>query len=270
MKEVIEDVQSRPDTRAIALDAAGVRGLKHPFTLVTSATASQPVVAELAMSAAAAAEAQGTHTSRCVASAATVTRLAADGNVELAREVHRRLFSPNVDVEARFTFILLRHAPVTGAPGWIDYRGALACNLNAGIATVTTSVHVPVTTLCPCSKAISAYGAHNQRGVISIAARHDGGVHLEELVAIAESCGSSPVYAVLKRPDERAVTMQAYDTPMFVEDIVRCVVEKLRADARIASADIAVVNDESIHNHQAFAETRYIKNGPKSPPIGNA
>ncbi len=113
-----------------------------------------------------------------------------------------------------------------------------------------------MTTLCPCSKAISDYGAHNQRGIISIAADHDGSVHLDELVAVAESCGSSPVYSILKRPDERAVTMQAYDTPVFVEDIVRSVAEQLRLDGRISAAHIQAVNDESIHNHQAFAELR--------------
>ena len=259
MKEVIEDVQSRPDARAIAIDTAGVCGLKHPFTLMTSATAHQPIIAELTMSATVPAAVKGTHMSRYVEAAATVSHLAGDGIAKLAHEVHRRLMSPDVRTRANFTFVLQRYAPVTGAAGWIDYQGALDCTLVAGVTTITTTVHVPVTTLCPCSKTISDYGAHNQRGVITIAARHDGGVHLEELVAIAESCGSCQVYPVLKRPDERYVTMKAYDTPMFVEDIVRSVVEKLRNDARIAEADIAVVNDESIHNHKAFAGTRYVR-----------
>ena len=258
MKDVIEDVQGRPDGRDIALDAAGIKGLTHPFKLDTGASGAQPVLARLAMSCALPASVKGTHMSRFIeAAGALETPLSPSSIVTLARDVQKRLAADKVSVEAAFTFVLAREAPATKARGFVDYRGALACTVSGGETRVATRVEVPVTSLCPCSKAISDYGAHNQRGVITIEATHDGTVSIEELVAIAESSGSSPVYSILKRPDERLVTMRAYETPMFVEDMVRAVAVRLRGDARVRSGTIAAVNDESIHNHQAFAELSF-------------
>ncbi len=255
MKDVFEDVQGRPDVREIALDAAGIKGLTHPFKVETGAAGVQPVLARLAMSCALPAHVKGTHMSRFVeAAGALEAPLSPASIIALARDVSKRLEAPRVSVEATFTFVLAREAPATKARGFVDYEGALSCVLSGSEARVVTRVKVPVTSLCPCSKAISDYGAHNQRGVITIEATHTGGVTLEELVELAESCGSSPIYSLLKRPDERLVTMRAYETPMFVEDMVRAVAVRIRADERISSARIAAVNDESIHNHQAFAE----------------
>ncbi len=258
MKDVFEDVQGRPDAREIALDAAGIKGLTHPFKLETGAAGVQPVLARMAMSCALPAQVKGTHMSRFVeAAGALETPLSPTSIVTLARDVQKRLAAERVSVEAAFTFVLAREAPATKARGFVDYRGALSCTLSDGGASVTTRVEVPVTSLCPCSKAISDYGAHNQRGIITIDATHDGTVTIEELVVLAESSGSSPVYSILKRPDERLVTMRAYETPMFVEDMVRAVAVRLRADARVRSGTISAVNDESIHNHQAFAELSF-------------
>jgi GTP cyclohydrolase FolE2 len=258
MKDVFEDVQGRPDARAVALDAAGVRGLTHPFKLDTGAAGVQPVLARLAMSCALPGNVKGTHMSRFVeAAGALETPLSAAAMVLLARDVRKRLDAEKVSVEAEFRFVLAREAPVTGARGFVDYRGALSCALDGGDVITTTRVEVPVTSLCPCSKAISDYGAHNQRGVITIQATHDGAVTIEELVELAEASGSSPVYSILKRPDERLVTMRAYETPMFVEDMVRAVAVRLRDDSRVRRARISAVNDESIHNHQAFAELSF-------------
>ena len=258
MKDVFEDVQGRPDAREIALDAAGIKGLTHPFKLETGPSGVQPVLARLAMSCALPAHVKGTHMSRFVeASGALETPLSPSSIATLARDVQRRLAAESVSVEAEFTFVLAREAPATQARGFVDYRGSLACSLTRDDTRVTTRVEVPVTSLCPCSKAISDYGAHNQRGVITIAVAHDGRLTIEELVAVAESSGSSPVYSLLKRPDERLVTMRAYETPMFVEDMVRAVAVRLRDDQRVRSGTIAAVNDESIHNHQAFAELSF-------------
>lgn len=258
MKELFEDVQGRPDAREIALDAAGVKGLTHPFKLETGPSGVQPVLARLAMSCALPANVKGTHMSRFIeAAGALEAPLAPASIMALARDVQKRLESTSVSVEAAFTFVLAREAPATKARGFVDYRGALACAIDGAETRVRSRVEVPVTSLCPCSKAISDYGAHNQRGTITIDVVHDGEVSLEELVLLAESSGSSPVYSILKRPDERAVTMRAYETPMFVEDMVRAVALRLRSDQRVRSGLVAAVNDESIHNHQAFAELRF-------------
>lgn len=255
MKHVIEDVQGRPDDRNLPIERAGVMGVKHPFTLATGASGVQPIIAELALSCHVPAIVKGTHMSRFVEVARDhVGPLSSDGIVTLAREVQKRLQTEDVHVSATFPFLLMREAPVTKARGYVDYRGALACTIGAAGVQVTSTVHVPVTSLCPCSKAISDYGAHNQRGIITLEVRHSEPIALEELVAVAEGSGSCPVYSVLKRPDERAVTMLAYETPMFVEDMVRNAAGSLRGDARIVSGRIRAVNDESIHNHQAFAE----------------
>lgn len=257
MKDVFEDVQGRPDVREIALDAAGIKGLTHPFKVDTGSGV-QPVLARLAMSCALPAHVKGTHMSRFIeAAGALEAPLSHTSIVALARDVAKRLDAPKVSVEAKFTFVLAREAPATRARGFVDYKGALSCVLDGATERVVTRVEVPVTSLCPCSKAISDYGAHNQRGIITIAAVHSGHVTIEELVDIAESCGSSPIYALLKRPDERLVTMRAYETPMFVEDMVRAVAMKLRETGKIVSASISAVNDESIHNHQAFAELAF-------------
>lgn len=258
MKDVFEDVQGRPDVRDIALDAAGIRGLTHPFQVATGKAPAQAILAKLSMSCALAADVKGTHMSRFIEAAGALTGpLSAQGITTLARDVQQRLSATDVSVEASFTFVLARKAPATKARGWVDYSGALACTLTGKDARITTRVAVPVTSLCPCSKAISDYGAHNQRGIITIEATHDGSVTIEELVELAEASGSSPIYSILKRPDERAVTMRAYETPMFVEDMVRAVAVRMRHDKRVSGGLISAVNDESIHNHQAFAELSF-------------
>lgn len=255
MKHLIEDVQGRPDERNLVVERAGVCGLKHPFTLETGSAGGQPVLAELALSCLVPAAVKGTHMSRFVEAARDMDGiLSAAGIVELARDVQKRLQSEDVTVTAAFPFLLMREAPVTRAQGYVDYRGELTCQITKGAPYVTSTVHVAVTSLCPCSKAISDYGAHNQRGIITISVRHSEPLPLEELVAVAEGSGSCPVYSVLKRPDERAVTMRAYETPMFVEDMVRNVAASLASDKRILGGTVKAVNEESIHNHQAFAE----------------
>jgi GTP cyclohydrolase I len=148
----------------------------------------------------------------------------------------------------------------------MDYQCKFVGEANGGKSDFILSVSVPVTSLCPCSKAISDYGAHNQRGEITIEVRSRGAdsgapalVWIEELIAVAEASASSPVYALLKRDDERHVTMQAYDNPVFVEDIVRNVAAKLQEDERLIWFHVHAVNHESIHNHGAFAEIEWAR-----------
>lgn len=190
----------------------------------------------------------------------------------ILRELKRKLSAESAHMDVAFPYFLERKAPVSGAVGLMDYQCQFTGEVNGGRSDFVLTVSVPVTSLCPCSKAISDYGAHNQRGKITIEVRTRAGdddlptlMWIEEIVEIAESCASAPVYALLKRQDERFVTMQAYDNPVFVEDLVRNVALKLQADDRIAAFRVHVLNQESIHNHNAFAEIEWKR--PATGPL---
>lgn len=177
-----------------------------------------------------------------------------------------RLSAESAHIEVEFPYFLERTAPVSGAVGLMDYQCRFVGEANGGKSDFILSVSVPVTSLCPCSKAISDYGAHNQRGDITIRVRSLGAeagapalIWIEELIAVAEASASSPVYALLKREDERHVTMQAYDNPVFVEDIVRNVAAKLQDNERLTWFHVHAINHESIHNHGAFAEIEWAR-----------
>ena len=176
-------------------------------------------------------------------------------------ELKKRLAAEAARLEVEFTYFLQRKAPVSGLSAPMDYRCAFVGETGKDGERFLMKVTVPVSTLCPCSKVISDYGAHNQRGYVtmSIRPKRDAGeagwkmVWIEELIEVAELSASAPIYPLLKRVDERHVTMQAYDNPVFVEDVVRNVAGRLREDERIASFEVRAVNLESIHNHSAFA-----------------
>jgi GTP cyclohydrolase I len=179
------------------------------------------------------------------------------GLVTLLEDARARLEADSVQAELRFPLFFSRSAPVSGATGLLDVDVTLRGFVRPGGRELWLEIAVPVQSLCPCSKAVSDYGAHNQRGLVTLAVRPAEGVQelpLEELVAIAEAHASAPIYPVLKRPDERHVTMQAYDTPVFVEDMARGVATALEAREDVAAYRVHVANDESIHNHQAVAE----------------
>jgi GTP cyclohydrolase I len=160
-------------------------------------------------------------------------------------------------IEVRFPYFLERRAPVSGVPALVDYQCAFVGEMNGGDMDFVLGVDVPVTSLCPCSKAISEYGAHNQRGFLRIETRSTEIVWIEELIEVAEASASTPVYALLKREDERLLTMQAYDNPVFVEDMVRNAAVRLREDARVTWFRVRAENHESIHNHNAFAQLSF-------------
>ncbi len=184
----------------------------------------------------------------------------------MLRNLKTRLSAERARIEVTFPYFLERRAPVTGACGLMDYECTFVGELNGNGDDFLLSVRVPVTSLCPCSKEISDYGAHNQRGAVTIEVRTvraaDGTpqfVWIEEVVEFAERSASAPLYPLLKRPDERFVTMQAYDSPVFVEDVVRNVAVSLRDDARVAWFRVYAVNQESIHNHNAFARIEWTR-----------
>lgn len=265
----IEDVQARYDEREIPIDNVGVVGLKHPIVVLDQKSERQRTIAELSMSVALPRQFKGTHMSRFI-------EVLNDHHDEVTMRtlptilaaLKERLEADQAKVEVEFPYFIQRVAPVSGAKALMDYKCRFVGEANDTGDRFSLSVEVPVTSLCPCSKAISDYGAHNQRGYITIdveSPNPDGGephlVWIEELVEVAESSASAPVYPLLKRADERHVTMQAYDNPVFVEDMVRNVAAKLQADERIARFHVHAVNHESIHNHGAFAEIRWQRPG---------
>jgi GTP cyclohydrolase IB len=266
----LEDVQGLPDTRGIALDEAGVSGLRYPVTLADRAGAKQESVGQVTMSVAVPAEVKGTHMSRFVEilhEHATDISIATMPMVLDA--VCQRLGAEQARLQIRATYFRERFAPVSQARSLMGYDAVWSAAADGASTLLTLEVQVPVTSVCPCSKAISDYGAHNQRGHITIRVQQADDVSplwIEDLVDIAENSASAPVYPLLKRPDERHVTMQAYDNPVFVEDMARNVATQLRDDPRVAAFHVHASNDESIHDHAAFASITW----PRASTLGHA
>lgn len=257
---MLEDVQDRSDDRQLPIGEVGISGLRYPITVWDRENGSQATVAEVSMSVDLRADVKGAHLSRFVEvledSAVTLSPQAMPvilGNLQ------QRLAARRAEFSADFPYFMRRSAPVTGATARMAYQCHLSGRSYGGRTVTTVGVRVPVTSVCPCSKAISDYGAHNQRGYITLRVRlrdeGDGPVAVwaEDLIEIAEASASSPVFPLLKRPDERYVTMQAHDHPVFVEDIVRTAAGALSDDERMTWFSVEAVNDESIHNHAAFA-----------------
>jgi GTP cyclohydrolase I len=177
----------------------------------------------------------------------------------LMREMLVRLEAAEGHIELRFPYFVKKAAPVSGVESLMDYQVTLSVEQKAGVTKVMQQVAVPVTSLCPCSKKISDYGAHNQRSQVTIAAELRADMPLDELIRYAEQSASCEVWALLKRPDEKYVTERAYDNPKFVEDLVRDVALLLNRDARVLSYRIEAENFESIHNHSAYARIEHDK-----------
>jgi GTP cyclohydrolase I len=255
------DVQNQQDHRRIAINKVGVRDIRFPIAVLDRENREQQTIATISMSVDLAHSFKGTHMSRFIevlnAHAGVFTMHTLPS---LLDELRSKLHAQTAHIELTFPYFVRRHAPVTGASALMDYECRFEGARRGGERDFVVTVTVPVTSLCPCSKAISDYGAHNQRGKITISIRtHEGDdraprlVWIEELIAIAESAASAPVYPLIKRADERHLTMQAYDRPAFVEDMVRDVVVQLQRDDRVRWFSVTAVNDESIHNHSAFA-----------------
>lgn len=253
----LEDVQAQADLRGVPINEVGICGLRYPVQ-VAGRVGVQPTVATVHAKVALPAEARGTHMSRFVESLSErLGPLDARSCASLAEDLCERLTSAESTVGFRFTYFIEREAPVSGLPGLVDIEATFEAT--AGHATtVRIGVRVPVTSLCPCSREISDYGAHNQRGHVEIivVCKPGESVAIEDLVDLADASASAPIYSLLKRVDERSVTMSAYESPAFVEDIARDVVVALRADQRIAEYSVSVINQESIHNHNAIATIR--------------
>lgn len=261
----IVDVQSRPDTRGLPLDQVGVRDIRCPITVLDRLAIQQHTIADLNLSVSLPHHFKGTHMSRFVEILERHRgELTMRTMPSLLSELRAKLDAERARVEVRFPYFLNRSAPASGATALMDYQCWFVGEASDEASDFVLGVEVPVTSLCPCSKEISAYGAHNQRGHISIEVRTTPAVTgepnlywIEELIEVAERSASAPVYPLLKRADERYVTMQAYDNPVFVEDMVRNVALQMQGDSRVAWFHVKAINQESIHNHNAFASVEW-------------
>jgi GTP cyclohydrolase I len=262
----IEDVQNRTDTRQIAINRVGVKDLFHPVRVKDRAGGEQHTVANFNMYVYLPHNFKGTHMSRFVEILHRHEReLSVDSFRQMLREMLTKLDSEAGHIEMNFPYFVMKKAPVSGVESLLDYRATLVGEIRGDRDETSIRVVVPVTSLCPCSKKISAYGAHNQRSHITITARIREHVWLEELIDIAEQEASCELYGILKRPDEKFVTERAYDNPKFVEDMVRDIAVRLNSDERIRAYVVESENFESIHNHSAYALIEHDKDAVGRP-----
>ena len=266
---LMPDVQSSEDSRNIVIQRVGVKSVTYPVHVATE-DGVQPSVAVIDMYVSLPAHAKGTHMSRFLE--VLNEHAGTDGGVgpispgdipRITESIRERLNAEEAHFEAMFTYFIRKPAPVTGAPGLMDYKVSFECTASRDGKTndFVMGVAAPATSLCPCSKEISDRGAHNQRCVIEAKVRTSGLMWIEELAKIIEESASCPVFAVLKRPDEKWVTEEAFDHPKFVEDIIRDLAIALNKEDRIVSYEISSENFESIHNHNAYAQIRREKRG---------
>jgi len=252
----IPDVQSHADIRALAIERVGIRGLRYPILFADGEMAPQPTVASCSIYVSLPAERKGTHMSRLVAIIDAMPEpLSLATLPKLLDTVIAKLDTPGARIELDFPWFIRKAAPVSGAGSLMDYEVKLAAELADARRSLSATVIVPVMSLCPSSKAIADYGAHNQRAHLTLAVRprEAASIRLAELVAIAEEEASCELYGLLKRADEKYVTERAYDRPRFVEDLVRGIAARLVDDPRLEGFRVEAENFESIHNHSAYA-----------------
>ncbi len=255
----LPDIQKTTDTRNISIDRVGVRGVKFPIQVLDRKNERQHTIGNFTLTVDLPSEFKGTHMSRFL------EVLNEDGNFvsvknlpNLLGKLRERLKAEKAHVDVTFPFFMEKTAPVTGKTGMMEFECGFFSEIN-GDFNVTLYVKVPVATLCPCSKEISKYGAHNQRGWVTVKLQPNDHIWLEEVIEFIESSASCALFPVLKRPDEKWVTETAYENPRFVEDMVREVALKFDSDPRIQSYEIEVENEESIHAHNAYAYLKRAK-----------
>ena len=252
--DFIPDVQSSPDTRHLAIDRVGIKGIRHPVKVKDKSVGVQHTVATFNMYVHLPHNFKGTHMSRFVEILNHHEReISVESFESILSEMVTRLEAKSGYIEMSFPYFVNKTAPVSGVQSLLDYEVTLIGETVHGKPRVTMKVLVPVTSLCPCSKKISERGAHNQRSHVTLSIRTNEFVWIEDVIRIAEEQASCELYGLLKRPDEKFVTERAYDNPKFVEDMVRDVAAVLDADKRIDAYVVESENFESIHNHSAYA-----------------
>jgi GTP cyclohydrolase I len=256
----IEDVQGHADTRQIPINKVGIKDIFHPVKVKDRANGEQHTVANFNMYVNLPHDFKGTHMSRFVEILHRHEReISVDSFGKMLEEMTGYLHADSGHIEMTFPYFVMKKAPVSGVESLMNYQATIFGEHGSGKTEVWLKVVVPTTSLCPCSKKISDYGAHNQRSHITLTARLNAHMWLEELIDVAESQASCEVYGILKRPDEKFVTERAYDNPKFVEDTVRDVAVALNRDPRVRAYVVEAENFESIHNHSAYAMIEHDK-----------
>ncbi|MDD4663556.1 MAG: GTP cyclohydrolase FolE2 [Caldisericia bacterium] len=249
----MRDIQSESDYREIHLDRVGVNGVRYPIRIKDRQDTFQHTNALINLYVNLPKEFRGTHMSRFIE---ILNRYQSDLSYSKLKniliETKESLKANDAHIEILFAYFILKSSPVSNIQSYMDYTCQFIASQNDRFDFIL-EVNVPVQLVCPCSKEISRYGAHNQRGNAKIKTRMNGMVWIEELVQIAENAGSSPLFTLLKREDEKYITEHAYDHPKFVEDVVRDIALPLERDKRITWYQIEVLSQESIHNHNAYA-----------------
>lgn len=250
---ILPDTQNQSDIRQIPIDKVGVKNLKYPIAVLDKDREVQHTIATIQMTVDLPKEFKGTHMSRFVEILQNEDReLHVQAIYDILEKMQERLHATRSHIEMEFPYFKEKEAPVTKKKSLIDYTvrfHAMTCEKKDFVLTVV----VPVTTLCPCSKNISQYGAHNQRGEVTVAVRFKDSVWIEDIIDIVEDSASCELYSLLKREDEKYVTERAFENPVFVEDLVRNIVMKLKANSEITWYKVEAENFESIHNHNAYA-----------------
>ena len=257
MPELMPDIQSQRDIREIPLAKVGVKGLEYPIQVLDKKNKIQHTTAKVDLFANLPHHFKGTHMSRFVEIFHTYRQnLSMPRFLDMLEEIRKDLDAESAFGSMEFPYFIEKNAPVSSLPGIVSYK----CNYEGMVKHserhFTVAVSVPVSTVCPCSKAISERGAHNQRGIVKVELELGPFFWLEDIISLIESAASSPVYSLVKREDEKFITEEAYDNPKFVEDLVRDVFSKIRDLGHFPSFSVEAENFESIHNHSAYAFAR--------------
>ncbi len=258
----IADVQGSPDNRQIPIDKVGIKGIRHPVRVLDRSAGEQHTIAMFNMYVDLPKDFKGTHMSRFVEVLNNHEyEITVESFPRMLDEMATLLEARSGHIEMSFPYFIRKAAPVSRVESLMDYEVTLIGEIHDGKARISTRVVVPVTSLCPCSKQISDYGAHNQRSHVTVTIHTQSLVWIEELIDVVEQEASCQLWGLLKRPDEKFVTEYAYDNPKFVEDMVRDVATRFNADPRIEGYVVESENFESIHNHSAYACIE------KAPPL---
>ena len=271
MTKTLQDVQKQADTRGIEIQKVGVNGVDVPLLIERKGKSSQHVSAKARMSVTLPHNYRGTHMSRFIEVLAEYSRKSTSciDIKGLLYEIKKRLDSKSAHVKFDFKYFINKKAPISGIEFPVGYDCSFHGDLDGDNYRFILGVKVPITTLCPCSKEISKYSAHNQRTIVSVKVSYNESemIWIEDLINGIENCGSSEVYSILKRNDEKYVTETAYENPKFVEDVLRDVVCILKADNRVLFYEVEVESQESIHNHNAWSWQSEFKELPEEGGI---
>lgn len=253
--DTMPDVQSALDTRRVAIERVGVRGVQHPLLVADTSGSTQNTVAEWALTVSLSAKEKGTHMSRFIAllEKYDTTPMTPMLFRKMASDMLSLLNAERGNISAVFPYFIRKSAPISGVKSLLNYEVQWSAAAQKSRTDFELRVQVPVTSLCPCSKAIASYGAHNQRSHITVTAILNESVNMDSMIRLVEKEASCELWGLLKRPDEKFVTEHAYNNPKFVEDLVRDVAARLRTYSGVFQFQVEAENFESIHNHSAYA-----------------